>query len=42
MKTLSIPVATHVAAECHRIADLLGVSVDALCAYFFVAKVVHT
>ncbi len=41
-KTITIPVATYMAEECHRIAKLLGVSVDALCAYFFARKVVHT
>lgn len=41
-KTLTIPVATYVSDECHRIAKLLGVSVDALCAYFFAKGVVHT
>ena len=41
-KTLTIPVATYLADECHRIAKILGVSVDALCAYFFARKVVHT
>lgn len=41
-KTMTIPVATYVAEECRRIAKLLGVSVDALCAYFFARKVVHT
>ena len=41
-KTITIPVATYVADECHRIAELLGVSVDALCAYFFASGVVHT
>lgn len=41
-KTLIIPVATYMAEECHRIANLLGVSVDALFAYFFAQKVVHT
>ena len=41
-KTITIPVATYVADECRRIAELLGVSVDALCAYFFAGGVVHT
>ena len=41
-KTINIPVATYMDEECHRIAKLLGVSVDALCAYFFALKVVHT
>ena len=41
-KTLTIPVATYVDAECRRIADLLGVSLDALCTYFFALEVVHT
>lgn len=41
-KALTIPVATYMAEECHRIAKLLGVSVDALFAYFFAHRVVHT
>ena len=41
-KTLTIPVATYMAEECYRLALLLGVSVDALCAYFFARQVVHT
>lgn len=41
-KTLVVPVATYVADECRRIAELLGVSVDALCTYFFAHGVVHT
>lgn len=41
-KTLTIPVATYMAEECNQLALLLGVSVDALCAYFFARKVVHT
>jgi hypothetical protein len=42
VKTLTVPVATYVAEECRRIAEILGVSVDALCAYFFASGVVHT
>jgi hypothetical protein len=41
-KTLTIPVATYMAEECSQLALLLGVSVDALCAYFFACGVVHT
>ena len=42
VKTMTVPVATYVADECRRIAEALGVSVDALCAYFFACGVVHT
>lgn len=41
-KVLIVPVATYVDAECQRIATLLGVTVDALCAWFFAREVVHT
>lgn len=39
---LVVPVAGYVADEIRRIADAVGVSVDALCAYFFALEVVHT
>lgn len=42
MKTLTIPVAYYVAEECRLLAETLGVSVDALIAYFFAQEVVHT
>ena len=41
-KVMTISVATYVEKECRRIAELLGVSVDALCSYFFAREVVHT
>lgn len=37
-KTIIIPVATYVGDEIGRIANLLGISVEALFAYFFYRK----
>ena len=42
MHDIIIPAPAHLENELKDVADALGVSVDALAAYFFVREVVHT
>lgn len=42
MNDFIIPAPAHLVNELKEVADALGVSVDALVAYFFAREVVHT